>query len=399
MTATVKSRPLLMIPGPVELSPGVIDAFSGPSPGHLAPGFIESFGRCVEMMRDVWQAGPDTQPFVIAGGGTAAMDMVAANLLEPGQTAVVVNTGFFSDRLAEMLRRQGADVAEVRASEVGSAPTPEEVERALGDSPAKALFATHVDTSTGVRIDPEPLARLAREREIVSVFDGVCATAGESFHMESWGADVYLTGSQKALGVPPGLALLVAGPRALAVRARRRSAAPPMYLDWEQWLPIMDAYEHRRPAYFSTPPTNLILALETGLREILDEGIESRVERHQRAGRAMRTAWDALGLRPVPVRPELQAATLSALYVPDGIDADDVVGGVARQGVIVAGGLHPEIRTRYFRVGHMGYAVTQTEMLLRTVQAVGAALRDAGAPGADPARAVTAAESGLTNGA
>jgi alanine-glyoxylate transaminase/serine-glyoxylate transaminase/serine-pyruvate transaminase len=390
------TRPLLMIPGPIELSPNVVEAFSKPSPGHLAPGLIESFGRCLEMMRDVWQASAEAQPFVIAGGGTVAMDMVAANLVEPGETAVVVNTGYFSDRLAEMLRRQGAKVVEVAAPAVGDAPGTDVVGRALAAGSVKALFATHVDTSTGVRIDAEPLARMAHDRGILSVFDGVCATAGESFRMKEWGADVYLTGSQKALGVPPGLALLVASPRALEARARRGSdvPTPPMYLDLEQWLPIMKAYEDRKPAYFSTPATNLILALEAGLGEILEDGIEDRVAKHRRAARAMRSAWDALGLSPVPVRPELQAATLSAVYLPEGIDSAAVVGGTARNGVVVAGGLHPEIRTRYFRVGHMGYAITRKEMLLRTVEAIGTALRDAGAS-ADPARAVSATESAL----
>jgi alanine-glyoxylate transaminase/serine-glyoxylate transaminase/serine-pyruvate transaminase len=385
-----------MIPGPIELSPAVVEAFSKPSPGHLAPGLIESFGRSLERMREVWQAGPDAQPFVIAGGGTVAMDMVAANLVERGEAAVVVNTGYFSDRLAEMLRRQGANVVEVAAHTVGDAPSPDDVARALEAGPIKALFATHVDTSTGVRIDPEPLARMAHERGILSIFDGVCATAGESFRMQDWGADVYLTGSQKALGVPPGLALLVASPRALEARAGRGSDAPtpPMYLDLEQWLPIMRAYEERRPAYFSTPATNLILALEVGLGEILENGIENRVAQHQDAAGAMRAAWDALGLKPVPVRPELQAATLSAVYLPEGIDVATVVGGTARNGVIVAGGLHPEIRTRYFRIGHMGYAITRKEMLLRTVEAIGMALRDAGV-NADAARAVSAAESAL----
>jgi alanine-glyoxylate transaminase/serine-glyoxylate transaminase/serine-pyruvate transaminase len=374
----------------------VIEAFSTPSPGHLAPGLIESFGRCIEMTREVWQAGPDSQPFIIAGGGTVAMDMAAANMVEPGETAVVVNTGYFSDRLAEMLRRQGAKVVEVAAPTVGDAPGTDVVGRALEAGSVKALFATHVDTSTGVRIDPEPLARMARERGILSIFDGVCATAGESFRMEEWGADVYLTGSQKALGVPPGLALLVASPRAMEARSKRTADAPtpPMYLDLEQWLPIMKAYEERRPAYFSTPATNLILALEAGLAEILVDGIEARVAKHRKAARAMRSAWDALGLGPVPVRPELQAATLSALYVPEGVDAGAVVGGAARNGVVVAGGLHPEIRTRYFRVGHMGYAITRKEMLLRTVEAVGTALRDAGAA-VNPVRAVTATESAL----
>jgi alanine-glyoxylate transaminase/serine-glyoxylate transaminase/serine-pyruvate transaminase len=386
-----------MIPGPVELSPAVVEALSGPTPGHLAPRFIESFGRVLEMMREVWQAGADSHPFVIGGGGTAAMNVATANLLEPGETAVVVNTGYFSDRLAEMLRRQGADVAEVVSPNgPGDAPLARDVERALDENgPVKALLATHVDTSTGVRIDPCPLARLARERGILSVFDGVCATGGESFRMEEWGADVYLTASQKALGAPPGLALLVASPAAMEARARRRSAQPPMYLDLEQWMTVMDAYEARRPAYFSTPATGLILALEAALAEIVADGVERRVARHQRVASALSSAWAELGLRPVPVAPELQSATLSALYPPEEVDAADVVRGAAAHGVAVAGGLHPQIRNRSFRVGHMGYAVTRREMLLRTVEAVGAALRDAGASGADSARALAAAEGAL----
>jgi alanine-glyoxylate transaminase/serine-glyoxylate transaminase/serine-pyruvate transaminase len=269
-------------------------------------------------------------------------------------------------------------VAELRAP-VGDAPQTEAVLRALEhDSPVKALFATHVDTSTGVRLDPQPLAVAARERGVLSVFDGVCATAAEPFDMAGWGADVYLTASQKAIGLPPGLALMVASARALETRAARRGAAPPMYLDWNSWRPIMQAYEQRSPGYFSTPATNLILALETGLSEILESGIEARVALHDRAGRAMRAAWSAMGLSQVASREGLAANTLSAVKLPPGV-APSIVGGILEHGVVVAGGLHPEIRETYFRVGHMGYSAGQPEILLRTVSAVGAALHDRGA--------------------
>jgi len=370
------SRPLLMIPGPIEVSPAVQAAFEVAPPGHLAPRVIEAFGASLEMMRRVWLADSASQPFVVAGGGTAAMDMAVSNLVEPGERAVVVNTGYFSDRIAEMLRRAGADVAEVCAP-VGDVPTFDEVARAL-DPSVKVLFATHVDTSTGVRIDPRPLAALARERGALSVFDGVCATAGETFDMAGWGADVYLSASQKAIGLPPGLALMVASAPALEVRAARRGPAPPMYLDWDTWRPIMRAYEERRPAYFSTPATNLVLALEAGLSEILDAGLEARIAVHGRAARAMRAAWHAMGLELVPVREELAADTLSAVKLPEGVEPS-VVGEILKLGVVVAGGLHPAIRDTYFRVGHMGYAATRPSMLLRTVGAVGAALAARGA--------------------
>jgi alanine-glyoxylate transaminase/serine-glyoxylate transaminase/serine-pyruvate transaminase len=388
------SRPLLMIPGPVEISPAVREAFGGPPPGHLAPRVIEAFGASLEMMRRVWQAAASSQPFVVAGGGTVAMDMAAANLVEPGERALVVITGFFSDRLAEMLRRQGADVIEVRAG-VGDAPASDAVRDALDSArpPCKALFATHVDTSTGVRLDPLPLAALARERGLLSVFDGVCATAAEPFDMEGWGADVYLTGSQKAIGLPPGLALMVVSGAALDAREARRATAPPMYLDWREWLPIMRAYEAREPAYFSTPATNLVLALEVGLREILAGGMRSRFDLHGRAGRAMRAAWRGMGLALVPTREELAANTLSAIKLPPRVDPS-VVGEILAQGVIVAGGLHPAIRNTYFRVGHMGYAATQPDMLYRTVMAIGIALRERGVA-VDPDSAVAAARAVL----
>ena len=157
-----------------------------------------------------------------------------------------------------------------------------------------------MDTSTGVRVDPEPLCRLAREAGVLSVFDGVCATAGERFEMAAWGADLYFTGSQKAIGLPPGLALMVAGERALAARESRKAAAPPLYLDWGSWLPIHRAYEERKPSYFATPATSLVMALETGLGEILEAGIEARIETQARAAAALRAAWAALGLRSVP---------------------------------------------------------------------------------------------------
>src|SRR6478672_2173427 len=235
--------PLLMIPGPVEVSPAVVAAASVPPPSHTAPRLLEAFGTSIERMREVWRSGPGGQPFLVAGSGTLAMEMAAANLVEPGERAVVVSTGFFSERMAEILRRHGAEVTLV-AAEVGEVPTLDAVREALAaGSAVKALFATHVDTSTGVRVDPEPLCRLAREAGALAVFDGVCATAGERFEMAEWGADLYFTGSQKAIGLPPGLALMVAGERALASRAARRAAPPPLYLDWHSWLPVHRAYE------------------------------------------------------------------------------------------------------------------------------------------------------------
>src|SRR6185295_1515980 len=151
------TAPLLMIPGPVEVSPAVLAAAGGQPPGHTSPRLLAAFGACIERMREVWRADAASQPFLVAGGGTLAMEIAAANLVEPGERVLVLNTGFFSGRMAEILERYGAEVVQVSAP-VGDAPPVEEVREALGrGAPFKALFATHVDTSTGVRVDPEPL--------------------------------------------------------------------------------------------------------------------------------------------------------------------------------------------------------------------------------------------------
>ena len=370
--------PLLMIPGPVEVSPAVLAAAAGPPPGHTSARLIEAFGASIERMRQVWQADAASQPFIVAGSGTLAMEMAAANLIEPGDRALVVKTGFFSDRMVEILSRAGAVVIEVGAP-VGEAPSIDEVRAAVGlGGHLKALFATHVDTSTGVRVDPEPLCRLAREAGALAVFDGVCATAGERFEMADWGADLYFTGSQKALGLPPGLALMVAGERALAARAERKAAPPPLLLDWLSWRPVHRAYEERRPGYFATPATSLVMALEAGLGEILEDGVEHRIAGHARAAAALRAAWRALGLRAVPRSEAVTANTLSVLLFPEGIDGS-LLPKIAARGVVVAGGLHPAVKATSFRIGHMGYTVTRPDYLRRTVEAVGEALRECGA--------------------
>ena len=156
---------------------------------------------------------------------------------------------------------------------------------------------------------------------------------------------------------------------------RRKTPAGSYYSDWALWLPIMESYEARRASYFGTPPVNLIWALNVSLGQILAEGLDARFARHRRLSDAFKAAVAALGLGQVPVRPEVAANTLTAPYYPPGVDAK-LVGLVGEEGAIVAGGLHPDIRARYFRVGHMG-AVTASD-IVATVAAVERGLARAG---------------------
>jgi alanine-glyoxylate transaminase/serine-glyoxylate transaminase/serine-pyruvate transaminase len=362
----MKDRKLLMIPGPIEFTPEVMRAMGMPTTSHVAPNFIEAFGQALERMREVFLC-PSGQPFVVAGSGSLAMDMAAANLIEPGDAALVVNTGYFGDRFGVILERYGATVTHVRAPAVGDAPALEDVEAALRADSYKLMTITHVDTSTAVCADVKGLAALGREHGVLVVVDGVCSVAGEELRQEEWGVDLALTASQKAIGVPPGLALMVVGPRAMDAFHRRKAPVGCYYADWTQWLPIMEAYEAFKPSYYGTPAVNLIAALNVSLDQILDEGMDARFARHRRLSDAFKAAVTALGMKQVPVSADKTATTLTAPYFPEGVDRT-MLAHVKQAGVIVAGGLHPDIKSWYFRVGHMG--VVSASDILSTVGAI-----------------------------
>ncbi|MCC8360505.1 pyridoxal-phosphate-dependent aminotransferase family protein [Salinimicrobium sediminilitoris] len=348
----MKGRKLLMIPGPIEFEPEVLQAMGMPTQSHVAPDFIETFGNSLELMREVWKS-PKGQPFIVAGTGTLAMDMAAANLVEQGDRVLVISTGYFGQRFKDILDRYGADTTILEAP-TGEVVSLEAVEKELQTNNYKALTITHVDTSTGVLVDPKPIAKLAKKYNTLSILDGVCSVAGEEIDQDEWGLDVVLTGSQKAIGVPPGLALLVASQKAMEAWGKRKTPVSNYYADWNNWLPIMKAYEERRPSYFGTPAVNLIVALETSLKIIAAEGVEERVKRHQILAKAFRAGISSLNLQIIPERNEIAANTLTAAYYPGGIDGAALLSKIAKSDVILAGGLLSDIKSKYFRIGHMG---------------------------------------------
>jgi alanine-glyoxylate transaminase/serine-glyoxylate transaminase/serine-pyruvate transaminase len=380
----MKGKNLLMIPGPIEFSPGVMEATGRATDSHVSPSFIEVFGESLEMMREVWLA-PKGQPVILAGSGTLAMDSAGANLVEPGDKVLVISTGYFGDRYSELLKRYGAEVKVLNAP-LGGIVDPSVIEQELSSGRYKLLTFTHVDTSTAVLVDPVPIGRLGRKYDVITVLDGVCSVAGEEIRQEEWGIDVVLTASQKAVGVPPGLALLVVSERALGKWKSRKSPVLNYYADWSNWLPVMQAYEARKPSYFGTPAVNLVEALNVSLKEILKEGMEARFARHRATGSAVRSALGSLGLSQVPLSEDISASTLSAPKYPAGVNGAELLKAVAKSGVIFAGGLHPLIKQEYFRIGHMG--VVNSGDLVSSVTALSNALNQSGY-NADTGLAVT----------
>ncbi|NAS30188.1 aminotransferase class V-fold PLP-dependent enzyme [Flavobacteriaceae bacterium R38] len=370
----MKRRKLLMIPGPIEFEPEVMQAMSIPTTSHVAPDFITSFKNALEMMKKVWLA-PSGQPFIIAGTGTLAMDMAGANLIEPGDNALVISTGYFGERYFELLKRYGANV-DILSAEVGNIVPMEQIDEQLSKKNYKLLTFTHVDTSTAVLNDAKSIGQLGQKHNVLTILDGVCSVAGEEIRQEEWGIDVVLTASQKAIGVPPGLALLVASGKAMDTWRNRKTPVRNYYADWENWLPIMEAYSNEKPSYFGTPAVNLVQALEVSLRLILEEGMENRFLRHQKTGIAFRAAMDALNIDILPVNNKIAANTLTGAYYPKEINGNELLAAIGKAGVITAGGLLNDLKTTYFRIGHMG-AVNRSD-LLATISAIEYGLESTG---------------------
>ena len=167
----------------------------------------------------------------------------------------------------------------------------------------------------------------------------------------------------------------MAGPRAVETLKGRKSPVQTYYGDFSMWLPIMQAYQARKPAYFGTPPVNLIYALDVSVEQMLAQGIEKRFAWHCTVGHAFQAAARGIGLREVPVRPELAACTMSAWYYPEGLKGN-FLGEVKKRGVILTGGLLGPIREKYFRIGHMGAA--RLGDILATLSAIEAGLQGCG---------------------
>jgi alanine-glyoxylate transaminase/serine-glyoxylate transaminase/serine-pyruvate transaminase len=356
-------RHLLMIPGPIELEPDVLAALATKTRSHLDPEFVDVLGRALGRVREVLLA-PSCQPFVVPGSGTLAMELAANTVIERGDAALVIDTGFFSARMATMLERIGARVTRVSAP-LGRAPDLAEVERALAGGGFRAITITHVDTSTGVRAPVRELAALARAHDVLSVVDGVCSAGAEELRQDAWDVDIVLTASQKALGAPPGLAVLAMSKRAIEHARARRTArpgreVPSLYLDALEWLPIMQAYEARSPAYFATPAVNLVQALDVSLGQLIAEGMDARVARHQRIARALRAGLATLELEIVADE-AVASSTITAVRYPSGVDVG-LIAAVRDEGVVLAAGLHPAIKTTSFRIGHMG-AISPSDLL------------------------------------
>lgn len=355
-TKKMSDENLLLIPGPILVSEKVREAQSIQSLAHTSPEFINIFKPALQNLRKLFKStNAKDQGLVISGSGTLGWDIAASNIIYPGEKVLLLSTGFFSDSFAECLKVYGADVNVITAP-IGDVVPGDEIEAALKKEKYAAIVVTHVDTSTAVVQDIASISSIvkATSPETLIVVDGVCSVGVEDIEFSKWGLDYVLSASQKAIGVPSGLFVGFISERAIE-KALNREVTSTFFASLKKWLPILQNYEAGKPSYFATPAIQLVNALRVSLEEILAGGLDERFAKHHQTSSEFKSRLqNELGLKLVSVNEKVSANGLSAVYFPEGISGPEFIGKVYKKGIVIAGGIHKAIATKYFRVGHMG---------------------------------------------
>jgi alanine-glyoxylate transaminase/serine-glyoxylate transaminase/serine-pyruvate transaminase len=360
----------LLGPGPSECAPEVLAALTRPTLGHLDPLFLALMDEVRAGLRAAYRT-QNELAFPVSGTGTAGMETVLVNLLEPGDACLVGVAGYFGARLAEIARRAGARVAEVQG-EWGRALSPEDYRRAAAGKRFKVLAAVHGETSTGVVADAASLRAAADELGALLVLDSVTTLGGMRLEVDEWGVDGAYSGTQKCLAAPCGMAPVTLSPRAVEALGARRVPVGSWYLD----LALVRTYWSQDRAYHHTAPIQNVYALHEALRLLLDEGLEARWARHERNARALWAGLSALGLElPVPEAERL--FPLTAVRVPTGIDEARVRRFLLEHYSLEIGGGLGALKGKIWRIGLMGVGSKRANVEL-VLGALRAALAEQG---------------------
>jgi serine---pyruvate transaminase len=335
----------LLTPGPTPVPPEVLAALAQPVIHHRERDYREIYGRCLSRLREVYRTEHDVLMYTTSG--TGAFESAVANMTSPGDRQLVLSAGNFGERWAGLATAFGADLVHARL-EWGDTPEPEDLRAALdraGD--VRVVYLTHSETSTGVVCDIQALVAVAKETGALVVVDAVSSLGAVPLESDAWGIDVVVSGSQKALMCPPGVAFTSVSPAALEAAARATS--PRYVLDWERTRKA----QAKLDAPF-TPAVSIVRALDVSLGLLLEEGLEAAFDRHARLGRACREGAKAMGLELFSPDDE-RSAVVTAIRSPEGVDGTEIVSSLRdRFGITIANG-QGDLKGKIFRIGHIGW--------------------------------------------
>ncbi len=330
----------LFTPGPTPVPPEVLAAGAEPMVHHRGLDFREVYERTLVRLGEVFRT--DSPVLLFSASGTGAMDSAVSNLTRAGDRVAVVVAGAFGERWTKICAQYGLEVQRIDY-QWGEVPDPAEIGAAVAESGAEIVFCTQSETSTGVVCDIQAIK--AAVGEAVLVVDAVSSLGAVPLETDAWGVEVVLSGSQKALMCPPGLAMA-------SVAARLWERLPParsFYFDWRETKKAQEAFD----AAF-TPAVSLIRGLDVALGMILEGGLDAAFERHVRLGRAARAGVKAMGLELFSPDDD-SSAVVTAVRTPEGIESPLLLRHLReRHGVTLAPG-QGALKATVFRIGHIGW--------------------------------------------
>lgn len=347
---------LLLGPGPSMVHPRVLSVMSHPLVGHLDPTFVELMNEVQDMLRQVFQT-KNRLTIPIPGTGSAGMEAMLCNLIEPDDPFLICVNGYFGLRMVDMAGRYGAEVHQITRP-WGEVFTPEEIDAALKQHPAKLVGIVHAETSTGALQPIEGLAEIVHRHGALLLVDCVTSLGGVPVTVDAWDADAVYSGTQKALSCPPGLAPLTFGDRALEKLHNRKTKVANWYLD----LSMLEKYWGSERTYHHTAPISMNFALREALRIVLEEGLEPRFARHRENAQMLWDGLKELGME-LHVKEPYRLPTLTTPLVPEGVDDAKLRGRLMNEfNIEISGGLG-ELKGKVLRIGLMGYSSSKQNVV------------------------------------
>jgi len=348
---------VLMGQGPSDVPPRVRQAIGAPCVGYLDPYFLSVMDDVQALLRYVFQT-ENPVTFAVSGTGTAGMETTLANLIEPGDEAVVCVKGFFGARMCEIVERLGGKLIRVDG-EWGRAIDPDVVRKAIQGRNPKVLAVVHAETSTGVCQPLEDLSSLADENGALFLVDCVTSLGGVDLPLDKIGIDAAYSGTQKCISCPPGLSPVSFSPAAVKVIENRKSPVSSWYLD----MGLVSQYWGAARKYHHTAPINMTYALREALRIVAEEGLEARFARHLRNHRALVAGVEQMGLAMLVPEGE-RLPSLNAIRIPEGADDLKVRKALLNDfGLEIGGGLG-DFAGKVWRVGLMGHSSSRKNVFL-----------------------------------
>jgi len=342
----------LLTPGPTPIPPRVLETMARPIIHHRTPEFQKIIQEVEEDLKYVYQT--KNEVLIFAASGTGAMEGSIVNLLSLGDRALVVRGGKFGERFGEICKAYGIEFTALDV-EWGKAVDPKKIDESLKkDKKIKAVYVTLCETSTGVSTDIEAVGRIVKNYEAALVVDAISGLAAIPIKTDEWGVDVVVSGSQKGLMIPPGLAFVSVSPKAWALI--EKSTLPKYYFDFKAYKKALTKTDTP-----FTPAINLMIALKEALKIIKEEGIDVIFERHKKMAYAVRASVKAMGLELFA--PEAYSDGVTAVKVPQDVDGEKLVKTMRdKYGVGIAGG-QDEMKGRIFRIATMGY-ITPSDLVV-----------------------------------